>query len=337
MIKYWKVYILAIFILACQGPENYKFDPESTQDERSQDDSTDDSTENESTENESTDDSTDDSTENESTDDSTDDSTENESTDESTDDSTENESSEDESSEDESTGELILEDGFESGSYDYTVSGNSPLVVQSSNAKEGMYILKSQLTPDSDDPERTEVSLRDLKYNFDIDSEYWIGISIKLDTDFNEGDFNDQGMLMQWHYYNWRRPEVRDAQPFVLRYKSEGEIHVECEVLSNRKLASTTPSIGEWVDWVIHFKLSDTEGIFQVWKNGEQILDWTGDNHQVEHFDGAYLKIGLYSSQYDPNSTWQQVDMPEGITRTVYHDEFRIAGSNGSYDLVAPR
>ena len=78
-------------------------------------------------------------------------------------------------------------------------------------------------------------------------------------------------------------------------------------------------------------KFSDTDGIIQVWREGTKVVDFRGDNHQVEKHEGTYLKFGIYSSQYEKNPL-------KGKTkRTVYHDELRIAGSEGSYDLVAPR
>ena len=51
----------------------------------------------------------------------------------------------------------------------------------------------------------------------------------------------------------------------------------------------------------------------------------------IEKHEGAYLKFGLYSSQYE--KTPPKAD----FKRTVYHDELRIARSDGSYMLVSPK
>jgi hypothetical protein len=135
--------------------------------------------------------------------------------------------------------------------------------------------------------------------------------------------------VFQWHYRDWLHPEVRDAQPLLLRYQDH-QVHVHNEVLQEL-MASTPPAYGEWVDWVIHVKFDDKDGIIQVWRNGNQIVDWRGNNHQTEKSEGAYLKLGLYS--------WQYKSDPPGVRfkRVVYHDELRIAGGDGNYELVAPR
>ena len=234
---------------------------------------------------------------------------------------------------------LIVEESFESGTHPFANSGNSPQVVTAPDARSGAYVMKSQLTPASPDPERTEVSLLGQpEWNFDVGEEYWVGISTKIDEDFNDGlTFNDQGMLMQWHYRDWLYNDGQQPQPMVLRFTGD-DVKVHSEVAGVGNLATgLDPAYGEWVDWVFHVKFADEGGIFEVWRDGEQVVDWTGDNHLTARPDGAYLKFGLYSAQYDPNAgSWHEA-MPLGATRTVYHDELRIAGADGSYELVAPR
>jgi MYXO-CTERM domain-containing protein len=225
--------------------------------------------------------------------------------------------------------QLVIEEGFESGQLPFGCSGNCPAVIQTADAREGSWVMKSELTQSSNDPKRTEVSVSASIINFDVGEEYWVGISIKLAANFDDPtDLNDQGMLLQWHYRDWLHPEVPDAQPLLLRYRDD-EVHVHNEVLG-QFLASSPPEYAQWVDWVIHVSFDDVNGINEVWRNGQQIVDFHGDTHQIEKHEGAYLKFGLYSAQYETN--------PPGVdfTRTVYHDELRVAGANGSYDLVAP-
>ncbi|MBG7611218.1 polysaccharide lyase [Polaribacter sp. BAL334] len=234
--------------------------------------------------------------------------------------------------------QLTMQESFETGDYTSNIkeiktSGNPAEVIKTTDAREGEYILKSQISPERDNLYRTELSLKDAMY-FKPEEEYWVGISTKLDTDFVlPSPFNDQGMIMQWHYDNWRRPEVPDAQPFVLRYDN-GKINIQCEMIDGY-LADVPATIGQWIDWVIHIKFDDKDGIIQIWWNGTQVLDWTGDNHQVEMIEGAYMKFGLYAAQFNPDKDFV-ISMPQGATRTVYHDNLRIAGADGCYDLVAP-
>ena len=227
-------------------------------------------------------------------------------------------------------GRLIIEEGFESGALPFKPSGNAPEVVQTTDARAGKYVMQSELSRASSVSKRTEASVSDKIVNFDVGKEYWVGISIRLGESFRDSAvFNDQGMLLQWHYRDWLHPEVRDAQPLLLRFR-DGEVHVHNEVL-RKYMASVPPAYGEWVDWVIHVKFADKDGIIQVWRNRKQIVDWCGDNHQTEKHEGAYLKFGLYSSQYEKSPP------KTDFRRTVYHDELRVAGADGSYDLVAPR
>ena len=66
-------------------------------------------------------------------------------------------------------------------------------------------------------------------WNFDVDQEYWVGISIKLDNDFDDGrTFNDQGMVMQWHYYDWLYDDGLQPQPLVVRFTGNNiRVHSE--------------------------------------------------------------------------------------------------------------
>lgn len=232
----------------------------------------------------------------------------------------------------EESGRLIFEEGFESGKPPYRASGNSPEVIKVSDARAGDYVMKSELNAASEDPERTEavVFIDEERLMFEIGKEYWVGISIKLDENFRDSSVSkDQGMLLQWHYQDKLHPEVRDAQPLLLRFKND-EVRVHNEVLEEY-MARTPPEYGKWIDWVFHVRFSDTDGIIEVWREGTKIVDFRGDNHQVEKREGAYLKFGLYSSQYEKNP------LQGSNARTVYHDELRIAGPDGSYDLVAPK
>lgn len=227
-------------------------------------------------------------------------------------------------------GQVLIQEDFESGIIPFHVSGNSPEVVVLQDARRGNHALKSILTNNSVVQKRTELSVSPKILNFDVDKEYWVGISIKLGEDFKQSSsFNDQGMILQWHYQNGLHPEVKDAQPLLLRYQ-DGRVYVHNEVLQEY-MASCEPDYNKWVDWVFHIKFSDKNGIIEIWRNGEEVVNWRGDNHQIEMIEGAYLKFGIYSYQYEKNP-------PEEIfTRTVYHDELKIAGFYGSYESVAPK
>jgi len=239
---------------------------------------------------------------------------------------------------------LLFEEGFESGQMNLKKSGNAPEVVKMKNARVGKYVMKTQISPDKEVRYRTEVSLNREDIIFKPGKEYWLGISTMLGDDFNNSDsIQDQGMLLQWHYFDWKYPKelgLGQPQPLLIRYIGNKEVIVDSEVLglegtASREMVKLPIEIGKWVDWVIHYKIDNKDGIIQVWCNKKLVVDWTGDNHQIEKKEGAYLKFGLYSAQFKNNS-WG-IDMPDNYSRTVYHDEIRIADENGSYQLVAPR
>lgn len=232
---------------------------------------------------------------------------------------------------------LLLEEGFESGSIpsELSPSGNAPDVVMG-DAREGSYAMRSQLTPQSPVTYRTEVAISNNGLDLQADTAYWVGFGVKLDADYEDvTDFNDTAMLFQAHYRSWKFTDPPpDAQPLVLRHRQPANFFIQDEVPGVGQLYEAPRGpVGQWVDWVFNFQLSDSNaGFIKAWRDGTQVVDHTGPNHQgFFDQDGFYLKMGMYSSQY------QFTPMPSGASRTVYHDALRIAGSDACYALVAPR
>ncbi len=227
--------------------------------------------------------------------------------------------------------------GFESGNMPSNLkqSGNMPEVVKAS-AREGNYVMRSRLTPQSAVKYRTEVSIASGGLDLQANTTYWVGFSVKLDADY-EGDtsFVDTAMLFQAHYRGWLFPNPPpDAQPMVLRHMHPATFFFQDEVPGVGKLyQAPRGKVGQWVDWVINFHFSESSaGFFKVWRDGNKVVDFKGSNHQgFFDQDGFYLKMGMYSSQY------KMAPMPSGASRTVYHDALRIAGPDGCYGLVAPK
>jgi hypothetical protein len=232
---------------------------------------------------------------------------------------------------------LLLDEGFESGTLPSNLpgSGNTSDVVMG-NAREGKYAMRSRLTPQSPVKYRTEVSIASEELDLQANTSYWVGISVKLDADY-EGvtGFTDTGMLFQAHYRPWLFPNPPPgAQPFVLRHKFPENFLIHDEVPGAGELYQAPRGpVDTWVDWVFNIRLSATDAGFLVaWRDGQKVVDHKGPNH-LAFFDqdGFYFKMGMYSSQY------QKSPMPSGASRTVYHDALRIAGPDGCYALVAPR
>jgi hypothetical protein len=92
---------------------------------------------------------------------------------------------------------------------------------------------------------------------------------------------------------------------------------------------------GVWTDWVfrVRWHWLPERGQVQVWKNGFEMVNDSGGvgYHDVK---APYFKLGLYKWPW--RSDKFSTTGPVITTRTIYHDEFRMAGQGASYDDVAP-
>ena len=75
---------------------------------------------------------------------------------------------------------LIIEEGFESGEFPFTCSGNCPAIIKVKDAPAGNYVMKPEINQSSEDFMRAEASVSGRIVNFDVGKEYWVGISIQL-------------------------------------------------------------------------------------------------------------------------------------------------------------
>jgi hypothetical protein len=88
---------------------------------------------------------------------------------------------------------------------------------------------------------------------------------------------------------------------------------------------------GVWTDWVVRVKWSyGPDGVLKVWKNDRIVIDQDGPN-TFNDAQGPFFKMGLYKGWGDP-----QKDCDAVTRRVLYHDEFRMAGAEATYQDVAP-
>ena len=73
-----------------------------------------------------------------------------------------------------------------------------------------------------------------------------------------------------------------------------------------------------------------SDGILQVWKNGNLVVDQQNKPNCFNDAKMPYFKMGIYKGWRDSSSTGRV------SKRVLFHDEFRMAGPGGSYDAVAP-
>lgn len=235
---------------------------------------------------------------------------------------------------------LLFESDFESGDLKgWRPSGNTPTVVDHP-VRAGRYAMKTSLDRRNDPVSyRTEVS----GPHADVGKEYWYGFSIMLPDDYVPDRIWE--IVAQWHGVpdfdigdNWRNPVMALSTTggrwsWVSRWDAKRNTFA-----SGRREYGGTHNYdlgpyrtGVWTDWVVHVKWSYApDGILQVWKDGEMVIDQDGPN-AFNDKDGPFFKMGLYKGWRDPNRPSDKVSK-----RLLYHDEFRLAGSQAGYDDVAP-
>jgi hypothetical protein len=94
-------------------------------------------------------------------------------------------------------------------------------------------------------------------------------------------------------------------------------------------MSGNTP--GQWVDWVVKWKLSygNNDGILQVWRNGVQVVNRVNAPNCYNTEVGPYLKIGIYAY------SWGNYE-PDVKNIAIYYDAFRIGDQNSSFAEVSP-
>lgn len=84
----------------------------------------------------------------------------------------------------------------------------------------------------------------------------------------------------------------------------------------------------QWLQFVIHIKQHLTDGIMQVWINGELKMDFRGPTM----FDGPIgrWKMGIYKS------SWNNGAKTNSIKRVWYVDEVRVGNAASTYESIKP-
>lgn len=239
---------------------------------------------------------------------------------------------------------MLLKADFEAGAesiLSWNVSGNAPTVT-SSPTRAGKFAIKTTL-----DRLRSEKSYRtELSSNGRVKivpgQDYWYGFSIFLPSDYVADPIWE--IPAQWHSVpDAGTAEVTGAlNPPIALHSEDGvwqlvtrwdsrRVTVKPNYEGGKTYALGPYAKGKWTDWVFHIRWSPTsQGLLQVWQNGEKKLDIAGPigfNDSI----GPYLKVGLYKG-------WKDRLEPVGVvgTRTLYHDEVRIAGPGSRYEDVVP-
>lgn len=116
---------------------------------------------------------------------------------------------------------------------------------------------------------------------------------------------------------------------FELRLSNEGDYKmswraVPHDLTSHQDLGYATPDA--WNDLKIYMKHSqDSDGIFQVWLNDQQVVDYQGST-MYRDADG-YLKFGMYTEIFDERVLfWDAIDISDHLTTDF--DTWLSSGNN---------
>lgn len=239
---------------------------------------------------------------------------------------------------------MIFVEDFESGAMDlesqFIQSGNSPTISQE-QVRSGQYAMKSYLNRNTSTTKfRTEVVPR--MPDTRVGDEVWYGFSIFLPSSYSTSQTWE--VVAQWHdtpndWDNLARQNpplqmgiTRNTGIWKITDLWDADVVQPGNVfdIDGVKAWELGPyDKNRWTDWVFHIKWSfRADGILQVWKNGVLVVDYQGPN-TYNDIVGPYFKMGLYKG-------WKDDAVDNVSERTLYHDELRIAGADGTYADVAP-
>jgi len=242
---------------------------------------------------------------------------------------------------------LILEDGFEGSGIDTSKWSVSETMggaheVTAAKSREGGSCLKTivQRTNDPTKQYRSEITPTG-KYNEQrtkTGQPCWWGWSWFIPSS-NRPDPQWE-IFAQWHG-SPDEGEANDGNPPLCFQCVNGELLIcwnynPSQPTEKQYQKAKSRNFGpllfdQWVDYVVMVVWNwdaEENGELQIWQNGEELMHLHEPiGHRNQRTE--YVKLGIYKSK--------QPVTPGCETRIVYHDAFRWAGADGSYDAVAPR
>ncbi|MBP1860679.1 heparin lyase I family protein [Rhizobium herbae] len=66
---------------------------------------------------------------------------------------------------------------------------------------------------------------------------------------------------------------------------------------------------GEWLNIVIEHKVSSTDGLLNIWLNGQQVVKFDGPVGYWDHDEAGYFKFGIYRSRHDADAVVEYRDV----------------------------
>lgn len=196
------------------------------------------------------------------------------------------------------------------------------LTVVTTPVRAGKYAAKTLLR--ASDPEvhkgqRAEFSDGKKITKIEMEKDYWYGLSIFLPNDFI-APTKTNAVLFQWH------TQQGGPSPVLAIRVVNDEWLITGQATEKKRVLARIPFEKErWTDWVVHVRWSaENKGFWEIWKDGVEVVNERDIITQYPESLGPYAKFGQYHSVGE---------VPQNI---VYFDEYRVAGSEGNYETVAP-
>lgn len=214
---------------------------------------------------------------------------------------------------------------FESGDLAQLVTQKAQsdsLTIVTSPVRAGKHAARTLLRasdPEVNGGQRAEFSDGKRMTRIEMEKEYWYGLSIFLPEEF-VAPTKTNAVLFQWH------TQQGGPSPVLAIRVHNGEWLVTSNATEKKRVLARMPFEKErWTDWVVHVRWSaESKGFWTIWKDGVEVVNERDIVTQYPESLGPYAKFGQYHS------------VGEVLQNVVYFDEYRVAGSDGSYAAVAP-
>lgn len=196
------------------------------------------------------------------------------------------------------------------------------LTVVTSPVRAGKHAARTLLRatdPEVNSGQRAEFSDSKKDTKIEMEKDYWYGLSIFIPSEF-VAPTKSNAVLFQWHTQQGGPSPV-----LAIRAGNNDWIITGNATEKRRTLAKIPFEKDRWTDWVVHVRWSaEKKGFWTIWKDGVKVVSERDIITQYPEALGPYAKFGQYHSVGE---------VPQNV---VYFDEYRVAGPEGSYAVVAP-
>jgi hypothetical protein len=252
--------------------------------------------------------------------------------------------------------DILFESNFETGSikhHDVSVDGwfvkaivPDHAAITSSVSRESDNAVRLFIDKDIDysslnnsGEDKPRVDLAKLPLKFDYQTDYWAGWSVYLPPDWVDDLDTNFAATMQLKQPIGGSPiisiYIKGGSWQIINRRDASDItwNIETGVKTELYEGPIRDDKGKWVDFVIHFRLCESEGcdgVLKIWKDGKLVVNQFGPNaYKLSGEGGPYFSLNLYKGGWKRKESLVK-------TREIYFDSIRIGGPRSGYESVAP-